>query len=49
MNLVAATFATQPVCNATWAAHALRSDQFKEIRREKIKKELKLDSGLRIS
>ena len=27
MNLVATTFATQPICNATWAAHALRSDQ----------------------
>jgi hypothetical protein len=28
MNLVATSFATQPVCNAIWVAHALRSDQF---------------------
>jgi hypothetical protein len=28
MNLVATTFATQPVCNAARAAHALRSSQF---------------------
>jgi hypothetical protein len=27
MNLVATSFATQPVCNAAWAAHALRLDQ----------------------
>jgi hypothetical protein len=27
MNLVATTFATQPVCNAARTAHALRSDQ----------------------
>jgi hypothetical protein len=27
MNLVAIIFATQPVWNATWAAHALYSDQ----------------------
>jgi hypothetical protein len=27
MNLVATTFATQPVCNGTRTAHALRSDQ----------------------
>jgi methyl coenzyme M reductase gamma subunit len=27
MNLVATTFATQPVCNAARAAHALHSDQ----------------------
>ena len=26
-NLVATTFAMQLVCNAAWAAHALRSDQ----------------------
>jgi hypothetical protein len=26
MNSVATTIATQPVCNATWTAHALRSD-----------------------
>ena len=27
MLLVATMFAMQPICNATWAAHALRSDQ----------------------
>jgi hypothetical protein len=27
MILVATMFATQPVCKAAWAAHALRSDQ----------------------
>jgi hypothetical protein len=27
-NLVATSFATQPVCNAARAPHALRSDQF---------------------
>ena len=27
MNLVATMFATQHICNATWAAHSLRSDQ----------------------
>jgi hypothetical protein len=27
MNLVATTFASQPICNATWAAHTLRSDK----------------------
>jgi hypothetical protein len=27
MNSVATTFATQPICNAARAAHALRSDQ----------------------
>ena len=31
MNLVATMFATQPVCNAARAAHALRSDQYIEI------------------
>jgi hypothetical protein len=25
MNSVATTFATQPICNAAWAVHALRS------------------------
>ena len=28
MNLVATSFATQPVCNVARTAHALRSDQF---------------------
>jgi hypothetical protein len=28
--IVATTFATQPVYNAAWAAHALRSDQCEE-------------------
>jgi hypothetical protein len=29
MNLVATKFALQTVCNATWAAHALHSDQYR--------------------
>ena len=31
MNLVATSFANQPVCNAAWAAHALRSDQLQSV------------------
>ena len=34
MNVVATTFALEPVCNANRAAHALRSDQYLRMSRE---------------
>jgi hypothetical protein len=42
---VATTFATQPVCNAAWAAHALRLDQYFE---SDIQEEQKISMFLQV-
>jgi hypothetical protein len=40
MNLVSTSFATQPVCNAARAAHALRSDQYVKLQHKRKNNEL---------